>query len=685
MAKKTEEKYIFNQTIAYQLKRNKQDISNWQTAIQSAESVTNPQRLRLLEMYQNILTDSFLTSLVQKRLLALCESQILFFNQDRSVNDDVTTELQKNWFTQMIKAIGESIFYGFTLLEFDFSETVFKVIPRTHVVPTKNIVTYYPFSGEGIDYSLSPYNNFVVLFGGKTDLGLLMQACPLVLYKRGALGDWAQFAELFGMPIREYTYDPLNSQSRVDAEMSAKEAGSAAYIISPEGTSLTLHNGVDGDGKVYDDLRKAMNEELSILILGQSMTTTNGSSRSQAEVHNEQQKMIFKADKNMIENYLNELVLPILQRNGLVPSGYFGYDNKENLDITDIIALSQSYNIPATYFSDKYGIEVSEKSKSLPSNLSMKKKSLTTLKLSKSYINSILDSGNLESLLTSYKDGFLKEVTDNLTVNLSAKNEGKILLGLKENAYEFANARFEFLKNELNKTAKENHASLLKTFDDYFETEKQHFTASSQMARKWLDIEKNAVELPYLKYVVTNDSFVRPNHRALSGVTLPVNHDFWNTHTPPLGFRCRCSLQQLKKADVTPNNEIPKTVADEPMFAQNSGKSGKAFTDLHPYFEGTDKIEIAKKAIEQVRNDTLSTVQNFVGNTYAGIKITSEINKYVVYDNFINLAISELPDLLSVATYVQTINGLQYFEVQNLGIVIAVDSTTNELYSIAKQ
>nr|WP_306672425.1 DUF935 family protein [Geothrix fuzhouensis] len=46
-----------------------------------------------------------------------------------------------------------------------------------------------------------------------------------------------------------------------------------------------------------------------------------------------------------------------------------------------------------------------------------------------------------------------------------------------------------------------------------------------------------------LTYVTAGDERVRPAHRILDGVTRPKTDPFWDTHTPPLGFRCRCRIR----------------------------------------------------------------------------------------------------------------------------------------------
>ncbi|HMN21228.1 MAG TPA: phage minor head protein [Ottowia sp.] len=56
---------------------------------------------------------------------------------------------------------------------------------------------------------------------------------------------------------------------------------------------------------------------------------------------------------------------------------------------------------------------------------------------------------------------------------------------------------------------------------------------------------------------------MRPAHRAWHNLVLPVAHEFWSTHWPPNGWRCRCRVIALTRRDYTrghgqsrPNAEI---------------------------------------------------------------------------------------------------------------------------------
>lgn len=53
---------------------------------------------------------------------------------------------------------------------------------------------------------------------------------------------------------------------------------------------------------------------------------------------------------------------------------------------------------------------------------------------------------------------------------------------------------------------------------------------------------------PYLMYDAINDSRTRPSHLAMDNVVLRWDDPWWQTHYPPNGYRCRCTVISLTEA-----------------------------------------------------------------------------------------------------------------------------------------
>lgn len=73
---------------------------------------------------------------------------------------------------------------------------------------------------------------------------------------------------------------------------------------------------------------------------------------------------------------------------------------------------------------------------------------------------------------------------------------------------------------------------------------------SAHAAGRWERIQRVKDQRPFLRYVAVLDQRTRPEHAAWHGTVLPVDDAFWNTHSPPNGWNCRCIVQQLARADL---------------------------------------------------------------------------------------------------------------------------------------
>lgn len=73
---------------------------------------------------------------------------------------------------------------------------------------------------------------------------------------------------------------------------------------------------------------------------------------------------------------------------------------------------------------------------------------------------------------------------------------------------------------------------------------------SAYAAGSWRQIMDQAEDAPYLLYDAIDDGRTRAEHRAWNNTVLPASDKFWNTHYPPNGYNCRCSVIQLDDGDL---------------------------------------------------------------------------------------------------------------------------------------
>ncbi len=292
-----------------------QDIAKWKRAIDSARSRLNPRRKLLYELYDNIAIDGHLESVMGKRSMAITNKEVQFVphDEDGDVPEGIREWiLEAPWFHNMLELATTAVPYGHALIELNPGssgriESV-ELINRANVRPEDGFVFYDVHTqSDGVYYREdAKYKPYLVEVGGRKDYGRLMTASQYVIYKRGAFGDWAQFAEIFGMPFRVGKYNPYDDATRIKLSDALEQAGGAAHIVIPDGTSLEFHDtNQAGKSEVFKDLVDACNSEISKIFLGQTMTTEDGSSKSQSQTHKEVEGEVFLSDQLRMQYLLN--------------------------------------------------------------------------------------------------------------------------------------------------------------------------------------------------------------------------------------------------------------------------------------------------------------------------------------------------------------------------------------------
>jgi len=120
--------------------------------------------------------------------------------------------------------------------------------------------------------------------------------------------DWVAFAELYGLPLRLGRYGPEATPADVDKLFQAVSAiGTDAAAVLPRSMQIDfqeLNAGAAG-AEVFENLARWTDEQISKAVLGQTMTSDSGSSRAQAEVHNEVRHDILESDARRVSGALN--------------------------------------------------------------------------------------------------------------------------------------------------------------------------------------------------------------------------------------------------------------------------------------------------------------------------------------------------------------------------------------------
>lgn len=316
--------------------RNTQNIENWRNATRTFENQTNPSRVAMYDLYKDIELDGQVISTWSKRCDAVTNKRLLF-KRDGAEDEEITKLLNSPDMRLFIKELHKTIAYGFTLIQinrvwYDEDEERYRIewdlIPRKHVHPEKGfecVSIEQNMAVRDFLFKEKPLADYMVWAGDPTDMGLLAAVAQYVIYKRGGFGDWAQFAEMFGMPFRELSYDDYDQATRAKLEEAMENWGASAYIIKPKSAELTLHDtgGSTSSADVYDLLISKCDASISKIILGNTLTTEQGEVGSQAlgEVHKKSESEKNISDQLFILSVLNTKFRAVLKKFGFNLAG----------------------------------------------------------------------------------------------------------------------------------------------------------------------------------------------------------------------------------------------------------------------------------------------------------------------------------------------------------------------------
>jgi hypothetical protein len=320
-------------------------IDEFVLAVESASSKIMQSRTLLYDHYQQtMMFDSHVAALISKRLENIEGKTLVLYDGENPV-EEINYFLSSPKFREFMKDIVMTKFWGMNLFEFDEYEWRekkwfdYRLIPIKHVNPyEKEILTHQT---DNVGTSIADDDSYMFV-GDPDSLGLLLQVTLLSLYRRLGMFNYGKYVDLASenfMQLMQREFSDNQNVKHVQDQLSKRDGG--GIISLPDGVELRSENQSSSQqNQLFEGYMQMLKDELAVLILGQNMTTSDGSSRSQAEVHQSEQRSKYDADELYILDVLNYEYIDKLPLWGfeITPTMHFKFE--ENISGADDVAQS---------------------------------------------------------------------------------------------------------------------------------------------------------------------------------------------------------------------------------------------------------------------------------------------------------------------------------------------------------
>jgi len=340
---------------------------------------------RDLTAYEELLGDARVSGCVSSRKAGV---KSLEWDIDRgkakSRQGKVIISLFKNDldFYQVISESLDAVLYGYSVLEVVWEKTGPYILPRRIQAKPHN---WFIFDHEGnlklrtIDNPvygepLPEYKFLLVQHNAtyKNPYGepVLSKCFWPVTFKRGGMKFWLIFSEKYGMPflIGKHPRGTSEKETEKLADILEQMVQDAVAVI-PDDSSVEIMEagGKSASSAVYRELLEYCDQEISIALLGQNLTTeVKGGSYAATQSHMKVRQDLIDSDRKLIEKTFNRLIKWIYELNfgdGEMPQ--FVMYEEEDIDkeladrdekLGNVLQLS-GLKFSKQYFQKAYGLE----------------------------------------------------------------------------------------------------------------------------------------------------------------------------------------------------------------------------------------------------------------------------------------------------------------------------------------
>ncbi|MEQ8747341.1 DUF935 family protein [Pyruvatibacter sp.] len=271
-----------------------------------------------LELYEEVLRDTQVYSCFQQRRLAVvsAELEVEAGADDKASQmaaDMVRENLRNILFDQACNRMAYGIFYGYAIGEMMWAKDGANFVIDAIKVRRARRFRYDRDGGLRLltlnnmhDGELMPARKFWTFVSGAEDddtpygRGLAHYCYWPAFFKRHTLKFWLTFLDKYGGPTAVGKYPPGSTKEEMDRLLAAVTAmRSDSAVIMPEGMAAELIEATRSGGASFELMYDRLDASISKAILSQTMTTDDGSSKSQSETHMDVREDVVKADSDL--------------------------------------------------------------------------------------------------------------------------------------------------------------------------------------------------------------------------------------------------------------------------------------------------------------------------------------------------------------------------------------------------
>jgi len=627
----------------------RKEVADWQEARATRRDPFHPLTYPIQQLYKDAMLDNHLQGAVENRILRILNKEFVIRDLDGNIDVERSRFVQMRWFRHIVRRAMESKFYGYSMMLInDFAPGQIRSlidIPRENIIPEQHLLLKNAMISNGERINFADYPNFFIYIQLLPDaFGILERVAPLTIYKRHSWAAWDEFEQIFGVPIRIARTIINSKKHRDELQQWLRSMGTMSYAILDKSTDIEIKENQKTDAfNVFYQKIQAINKEISKGIIGQTMTMDDGSSQSQAEVHQKTYEEITAADVMDIQDWASDSFFNVMRSFGYdIPDGYYlelldrqvvRPEDKIKIDRELLLA---GYTIDPQYIEDFYGTPLLDNvdngtspdddddddddpdrqasffadapattgafSNSTPTLTAATTLDINVARLFNDALQNIFRRAEnndrqpwIERNLFDITNNTLQDgINTAFGVEFGKRNEAFV------NQFRYNTAVFSAFKNHLQTQEIVNllrdekgdlrsfanfRREAMKISRDYnvnwLRTEYTTAVRAARSAVNWKKYEEAADLYPNLEYVRSSASEPRSQHLAWVGTIRPINDPWWDSHMPPSDWNCQCSVRQTD-ARKTP---VPDDSANhDPVFRNNPGKSAQFVRlDQHPY------------------------------------------------------------------------------------------------------